>query len=186
MSKYYEGRISAGPIILCLFALATLFIPLAIEPNIIFPFSKIMPISNTSDLCVLQANFSFVVFDALSIADQIPAEVFNYLPYTIYAFYGIVLFDLLFSIILLIIRSEVLRQIIKAISIILGIAMIIVTLASILPIAGFFTYYLSGGFDGALIFDCIKNQGLLYFVGFFIFALIIMIKQFSSFFGKSY
>ena len=64
--------------------------------------------------------------------------------------------------------------------------MIVITLANILPVAGFITSYLNDAFGNTPIFECILNEGLLYFLGLFIFSMIITVKQFSSFFGKTY
>ena len=186
MSKDYEGKIGIGQLILCLIAAATLLIPVAIEPAVIFAVNKITPIGTTSEVAAVQITFSRAVFEALNMVDKIPEPFFNSLPYAMYGFYGIVAFDLLFTLILMVLRSEILRQIARAVSIFLGFIMIFITLAFIPAIAGFFTYFMQGGFGDALIFDCIKNGGLLFFAGLFIMSIVVTTNQFSSFFGKTH
>lgn len=186
MSKDYEGKIGIGQLILCLVAAATLFIPLAIEPSVIFAFSKITPIGGTSEIALMQTTYSQALFETLNLYEKIPATFFELLPYSIYAFYGILAFDILFTLILMVLRSEILRQIVRAVSILFGFIMIIIMLASIPAVAGFFTHFMRDGFGDRLIFDCIINEGLLYFFGLFFLSIIVMVKQFSSFFGKSY
>ena len=186
MVKYYEGKIGIGQLILCLVAAATLFIPVVIEPSIVFAFNKIIPIGTTSEIAVMQTTFVQSLFETAHLSDKIPTALFDILPYSIYAFYGIIAFDILFTLVLMIARSEILRQILRAFSILLGFILLIITIASIPAIAGFFTYYFNNGFGDVLIFDCIKNEGLIYFVGLFALSFIVTIKQFSSFFGKTY
>lgn len=186
MSKDYEGKIGIGQLILCLFAAATLLIPIVIEPSLVFAFEKIMPIGTTSEIAAMQTKFIQSIFEAANIYDKLPAEIFSILPYSIYAFYGIVAFDLVFTLFIMISRSEILRQILRAFSIFLGFVLLIIVLANVPAIAGFFTCYFNNGFGDKLIFECIKNEGFLFFLGFFVLAVIVMINQFSSFFGKTY
>lgn len=185
MTKDYEGKLGIGQLILCLFAAATLVIPYTFEP-MVFSFNNIMPIGD-SVITATQNTYISAFLETLGLSAVIPEAIFNIIPYTIYAFYGIIAFDILFTIILMIFRVEIFRIIVRALSILLGFATLAVFLVSLVTTAGFFTYYLSGGFgEGAVIIDCIKNNGLLFFLGVTVFSIIVTVKQFSSFFGKSY
>ena len=64
--------------------------------------------------------------------------------------------------------------------------MIAIFIVNLLTVAGFFAYYMNGGFGDELIFDCITEQGLLFFLGVTVMSAVGMVKYFSSFFGKSY
>ncbi|MBO4251441.1 MAG: hypothetical protein J5911_02130 [Clostridia bacterium] len=186
MSNNYEGKLGVGQLIFCLFAFATLLIPLTLDPSLVFAFNEITPIGTTSGVALIQTGFITALFDIIKLSSVLTPEILNLLPYSIYAFYAIVAFDLVFGIILMMARVESLRIILKVISVLLGFVMLAVTIISLMPVVGFFAQYFSGAFGEALIIDCIKNTGIMYFFGFMIFSLILMICQFSSFFGKSY
>ena len=185
MAKDYEGKIGIGQLILCLLAAATLCIPYVLEPQMEFTFNRIMPIGNSA-VSADQGIYLMAILEQIGVASSIPEGIFKILPYTIYAFYGIIAFDLVFTLLMMILRNELIRQILRALSILLGLALIALFLINLLTVAGFFANYLSGGFGGSEIFDCIKNNGLLFFTGLTVFSFICMIKQFSSFFGMSY
>ena len=185
MAKDYEGKIGIGQFILCLLAAATLCIPYVLEPQMEFTFSRIMPIGNSA-VSADQGTYIAAIMETLGIASSIPETVFKLLPYTIYAFYGIIAFDLVFTLFMMILRNEIIRQILRAFSILLGFVLLALVLVNLLTVAGFVTNYLSGGFGEREIMDCIKNSGLLFFLGLAIFSFICMIKQFSSFFGTSH
>lgn len=185
MAKDYEGKIGIKQLILCLLAAATLCIPYVLEPQMEFTFNRIMPIGNSA-VSADQGTYIMAILDTIGIVSSIPEAVFELLPYTIYAFYGIIAFDIFFTLLMMILRNEIIRQILRALSIFLGFVLIVLSLLNLLTVAGFFARYLSGGFGDSEIFDCIKNNGLLFFLGLTVFSFICMIKQFSSFFGMSH
>lgn len=185
MAKDYEGKIGIGQLILCLLAAATLCIPYVLEPQMEFTFKRIIPIGDSA-VSADQGAYITAIAETLGIASSIPEAIFNMLPYSIYAFYGIIAFDLVFTLLMMILRNEILRQILRALSILLGFVLLVLALVNLLTVAGFFAKYLSGGFGEIEIFDCIKNYGLLFFLGLTVFSFICMIKQFSSFFGTSH
>ena len=183
--KDYEGKIGIGQLILCLLAAATLCIPYVLEPQMIFTFNQVMPIGN-SVVSVDQSAYLAAIFETLNVASRIPEAVTNILPYALYVFYGIIAFNILFTILMMFLRNEIMRQLLRALSILFGFVLILVSVVNLLTIAGFFSKYLAGGFGDSAIFDCIKNNGLIFFVGLTVFSFICMIKQFSSFFGTSH
>lgn len=183
MAKDYEGKIGIGQLLFCLIALATLLIPYTLDP-MIFSFDKIMPIGN-SVINEAQNNYIAEFFSTLSF--PVPEAIYQVTVYVVYAFYGIVALTLFLTLVMMLLRNEPLRQILRALSIIAGLLMLAIMLVHLVTVAGFFTYYLNGKFgEGALIFDCITNQGLLFFLGITVFSALGMVKHFSSFFGKSY
>lgn len=185
MSRIYEGKIGFGQLLLCLIAAATICIPFAIYPQIEFAFNHLLPIGENI-VSTSQTTYLTSILESLSILSAIPESLFNIFKYALYAFYGIIAFDILFTLIMMVLRNEIVRQILRALSFFFGFILIIVTIISFLTIAGFFTTYNAGGFGDAALLDCIKNNGLFFFLGLAIFSFICMIKQFSSFFGMSY
>ncbi|MBP5465982.1 MAG: hypothetical protein J6Y43_00255, partial [Clostridia bacterium] len=124
-------------------------------------------------------------FDTVGIMEHIPEIVINdIIPYGFAAFYGILAFDIVFAILLMIIRSEVLRVLLRTISVLLGLVMIAVNIVMLATVAGVFTSYFRSGTEMP-IFDYIKNSGVIFFFGVMLFSLIAAKKQFSSFFGKT-
>ncbi|MEG9429568.1 MAG: hypothetical protein VZQ61_01370 [Christensenellaceae bacterium] len=185
MSRDYEGKIGIGQLLLCLLAAATLCIPYMLEPQMEFTFNRIMPIGDSA-VSADQGAYLMAILEQIGIASAIPETIFKMLPYTIYAFYGIIAFDIVFTLFMMILRSEIIRHLLRALSILLGLALLVLALVNLLTVAGFFAKYLSGGFGEREIFDCIKNNGLLFFIGLTVFSFICMAKQFSSFFGTSH
>ena len=185
MARDYEGKIGIGQLLLCLFAAATLFIPYVFDPQIEFTFNRIMPIGN-SFVSADQSVYILAIFEKLGIAAAVPEAIFKILPYTIYVFYGIIAFDIVFTLFMMVLRNEIVRQSLRALSIFFGFVLFILFIVNLSAVAGFFAKYLSGGFGDTPIIDCIKNNGLLFFLGLTVFSLICMIKQFSSFFGTSH
>ncbi len=184
MTKDYEGKLGIGQIIFCIIAAATLLIPFTIDP-MEFSFNHIMPIAE-SDINVWQNAYISILFDIAGIADKIPQIIYDIIPYGFVAFYGILAFNIVFALLMMIIRNEVMRAILRAISVLLGFVMLAVNLVMLASVAGVFANYfknLAG--SGAPIFDYLKNSGVIYFLGVMVFSLIGMVKQFSSFFGKT-
>lgn len=184
MTKDYEGKLGIGQIIFCIIAAATLLIPFTIDP-MEFSFNHIMPIAE-SDINVWQNAYINILFDTVGIADKIPQVIYDIIPYGLAAFYGILAFDIVFALLMMIIRNEVMRVLLRAISVLLGFAMLAVNLVMLASVAGVATYYLKYVADsGTPIFDFLKNSGVFFFFGVMVFSLIGMVKQFSSFFAKT-
>ncbi len=186
MTKDYEGKIGIGQLLFCLIAAATLFIPFAFEPSINFSFNNIMPFGD-SVITAAQATYINSFAATVGIPESVMEIVNTIAPYSVYAFYGIIAFDLLFTLILMVLRNEIVRQIVRIFSVLFGFVMLLANVYLILTVAGFFMYYFNNGFgEGQPIFDCMKNNGLFFYFGVMVFSFIGTIKQFSSFFGKSY
>lgn len=183
MTKDYEGKLGIGQLIFCIIAAATLLIPFTIEP-IEFSFNHIMPIAK-SEINGIQNFYLLALFDTIGITEAIPQVIYDILPYALYAFYGILAFDIVFALLLMIIRNEVMRVIFRAISVLLGFIMLAANIVMLATVAGVITYYLKYVSETP-IFEFLKNSGVFFFLGVMIFSLIGTVKQFSSFFGKSY
>nr|MBO4518314.1 hypothetical protein [Clostridia bacterium] len=184
MAKDYEGKLGIGQIIFCIIAAATLCIPFIIDP-MEFSYDHILPIAE-SDINFWQDGYIHVLFETVGIADKIPQVIYDIIPYAFVAFYGILAFDIVFALLMMIIRNEVMRVLVRTISVLLGFVMLAVNVVMLATVAGVFANYFKYVSDtGTPIFDYLKNSGVIFFAGVMIFSLIAMVKQFSSFFGKT-
>ena len=181
MTKDYEGKIGIGQMIFCLIALATLLIPFAFATNS-SALNNLMPIGD-SEISKAQTNYLSAFISLLSFSIAVPSAV----SYLIYAFYGIVGLTLLFTLLMLFLKSEPVRQLLRTLSVFTGFIMMAIFLINLCTCAGFFSYYLNNGFGGdALIVECITEHGLIFFLAVTFMSALGMVKHFSSFFGKSY
>ncbi len=105
------------------------------------------------------------------------------LNYYVVVFYGIVLFDILAAIVLIIFRNNVLRIIFKVISIIAGIVMLLIAVLGIVYILGLVGGIASGTIQLDNVISHLENTGILFILILIIFACFMSIKQFR-WFGK--
>lgn len=184
MSKNYKGKIGLFQLFICLLAAATLFIPYVIEPQMEFAYTRLLPIAN-SELNAAQDVFIRALLSAADITEKIPEIVFTLLPYCIYVFYLIVVIDVICSLLLMLLRNEPLRIILRVISVILGLALLVIFVVNLATVTGFLAYFVEDGFgENAKIFDCVKNQGFLYFLGLCLFSYVMMKRHVLSFYCK--
>ena len=184
MVKEYQGKLGIGQAFFCIIAIATLAIPFALDP-MVFTFNLAMPIGGPNYITNIQEMFVSAVIDGFAIQDYVPEIVTQLLPYSLYAFYAVIAYDFLFIILLMILRFDGLRVFFRIIGVLLGFVLLAVAIIALATVVGFVMYYLAGDFgDGASILDCIKNNGVLFYLGVTIFAFIATGKQFFSFFGR--
>ena len=175
MTRDYEGKLGIGQMFFCILALATLFVPFALS-------TMTFAVSSFDNIATAQSNYLTAFVQLLSFSITLPSAI----SYVIYLFYGIVGITFLFTLIMMFMKNELVRQTLRLISVIIGFVMIAIFLINLLTVAGFFTFYMNGGFGNELIVDCITEKGLLFFLALTFMSAIGMIKYFSSFFGKSY
>jgi hypothetical protein len=181
MTKDYEGKIGIGQMIFCLVALATLFIPFAFATNS-SALDNLMPFGD-SVITKAQANYLSAFISLLSFSVEIPSEV----SYLIYAFYGIVGLTLLLTLLMLFLRNEPVRQLLRGLSIFTGFIMLAIFLVNLFTCAGFFSYFMGDGAEENIqLVECITEKGLIFFLALTFMSALGMIKHFSSFFGKTY
>ncbi|MBE5734064.1 MAG: hypothetical protein E7347_03325 [Clostridiales bacterium] len=113
---------------------------------------------------------------------DILAIVMEYAPY---AYFGILAANILFSLLLIITRSQILRAIFKVITIFAGIAMLVVALNYLVYIIGFAGYFIQGEVPVEQIMAKLEVSGLLPALGLFIMGLSMTGKQFR-YFAKLY
>lgn len=175
-----------GTLVWALIGIATLFVPFAIyEEGILFSHS-VMPFISSNETMITLESTALNVLGAFSLFGlELSTEIFELIStisfYGIYVFYGIFAFDFLFSFILLIFGGEILRKIAKIISIIAGIAMIILVLSFLLNVIGTINVGIAAQIG---ILEVIKTGGTIFYLAGFIFSLMFIKKQFSWFAKK--
>lgn len=180
-------------LLIALIAAATLAIPFIIDDangSITYSY-QVMPFLKLSETPIsleFMANIdnSLLALFNLTLDEQLLNLIYNVSYYTIYAFYGIIAFDIVFALLTLLTQFSGIRVFARIISIIGGIAMIFIAIISLAHIIGLINYYiiLSGTFQPDLIMQIIKLSGVLLFIGMFIFSLVLIRNQFSWFAKK--
>lgn len=125
---------------------------------------------------------SIVGFESLigTILPDIVALILSYvMNYFMLAFIVILLADFLFAFLLILFRSKIMRIIFRTFSIIFGILMIFIMLASVFYIVGMVGYILSNGIADFMVI--IGEFGLIAFFVTFILSAILINKQFHWF-----
>lgn len=113
---------------------------------------------------------------------EILAMVMEYAPY---AYFGILAANIVFSLLLIITRSQILRFIFKIITIFAGFAMLIVALNYIVYIVGFAGLFIQGTIPAEQIMQYLETSGILVALGFVIMGFSMTGKQFR-YFSKLY
>ncbi len=113
---------------------------------------------------------------------EILAMVMEYAPY---AYFGILTANIVFALLLIITRSQILRFIFKIISILAGFAMLAVALNYIVYIVGFAGFIIQGAIPPENIMSSLESSGILAALGFVIMSFSMTGKQFR-YFAKLY
>ena len=177
---------SIGLIVFACLCALILLIP-ATFGDIGFNFGfKAMPLIGDEGGSYLYFCFASYVYNVLGLLSFIPVEIADIIVesqlYAIYFFMGITVFNLLFGILLLITKSNVLRLVCKVISIIAGIAFIVLLLDILLAIAGVVIIIVNAGENAGQAFMEILSGGcLLMIVWMLIMSIVGIGKQFTGY-----
>ncbi len=121
----------------------------------------------------------------LGLTEQITSLLSTIFSFTPFVYFGILVFDFIFSLLLIIIRSEKLRLICKIISIILSIVMFFICILYLIYIIGFLGLIIKGILPFDQISSSINSSGILLALAFVFFSFIFFIKQ-IKWFAKLY
>ncbi len=146
---------------------------------------KILPIIG-SEQEILESSREIIINGISATISTIPSSTLDLLN-TFFSlsfdlFFGIVLFDLVASIILAITRVNVLRKILRVISIICGFAMIFINICCILYVLGIVCTVIQNFEE---LNTVVLSNGTLFFIVMQVFSLILAVKQFK-WFSKPY
>ncbi len=178
--KYVSVWNNVKVIIFVLITFAFLFVPFAIteENGIIFTYTK-LPVIGDGEIVLLAkdaGNFfaEFIQQQSGSIPSLL-SSLYN-VSYTL--FLGILATDVIFCLILSLLRLNTLRIIMKILSIFCGFFMIIFAAINLIYVIGYF--HASGSYAIAF-FDMLKGYGVISAFVFFILGIIYSVKQFKWF-----
>ena len=141
------------------------------------PFiSKAESFDMTSTMFIMQGLNEFFKFDE-SILEYI-LIAFSYAPYV---YFGILAIDVLFALLLIITRSQIMRIIFKVISILLAFVMLAFAICYIAYIVGFAGLFIFAICKIEDLITALNNSGLLVALGFVVFGFIFTGKQLKWF-----
>lgn len=166
-------------IIFSLVVLCTAFIPFSFNGGTVLTYTKLPVIGDSTILA-----YSAKAAQGLQTLIGIPAEFMKYINYAyeyyLYGFYGILLADILFSLILILTRLNALRILFKFFSVIFGIAMLVLMIVNLGYTVGIlYLYVINAGFDQIL--TVILGEGIIYALALTLFSGIFIKRQFVWF-----
>ncbi len=175
--KNVDIKQCVGMLIFSIFTICTIFIPFKFAgPD--FAFNH-LPVIGNGDIVTSQLSYTSSIFSMLKMS--MPSIFETIANASIYIFYGIVLFDLLGALLLIIIRSSVLRIIFKVISIFAGFAMLLMFFVHLFYIFGFIAFIAENLNADINVLNLIQEGGLIFIVVLFLFSFLLISKQFKWF-----
>lgn len=180
--KNVDRKQCVGTLIFSLFAIATLFIPFIIrETTFAFNYAPILGDGSWPDMLYSYVLSAFKLLEMEEIVLNNASIINTICSASFFIFYGIVLFDFLFSLILIIFPCNVLRIIVKVFTIIFGFVMILTTILHVMFIIGFIAYLTNQVAAGVGFREVVQVGGIIYLVVVTMFCYLLMSKQFKWF-----
>lgn len=166
-------------IIFCLIVFCTVLIPFSLNGEMVMAYAK-LPLIGNSEIITHATNSALGLKSLIGIPSE-SMDIINFIYQSyVYFFYGILLADIIFAILLIITRLNGLRIAFKIISIIFAFIMLAITLANVGYILGLIYYaILNLGFEEVL--PTILGSGIIYALGLAIFSGILIKRQFAWF-----
>ncbi len=175
--KNVDVKQCVGALIFVLVAFCTVLIPFLFEgPD--FAFNH-LPLVGDGDIIPMLDTYTNAFFKVINI--QTPLIMTYVSNYCLYVFYGILAFDLLFCLFLIIIRCNGIRIFCKIISILAGILMFALTFVFLFYVVGFIINISQNITPEMDILSLIQQGGLIYLFSLFIFSFLLISKQFKWF-----
>ncbi len=172
-------------IIFSIVAIAVAVIPFAFPEggSLTFTFS-LLPLIGSGEIGLVAGAH---ICSILGLIPQIPAEILSIIPdiynYTLLVYFGILLADILFAVLLIITKFKALRIIFKIFSVIFSIAFLLIALVNLVYIAGIFYSIFVGGFEniGDKLLLALRTTGITTALGLTIFSFMLVKKQLKWF-----
>ena len=164
-------------IIFSIICFLTVLIPYKISGGVEYTLTFIPIIGNntiTSNQLSLTANF----LDGIRLSSNIFSFIFSN---NVLIFYSVLVFNVVFSLILIITRLNVLRIIAKIIAIISAITLIVITLSYIFIIVSIFYALFSGYYPISEFFPSLLTSGVIYYFVTLFFIIALIRKEFTTF-----
>ena len=179
--RYVNVKSCVATIIVSLIAACIAFVPFAFSP-LALTYTK-LPFIGDGTIFASSAKAATDLLTLLPIGgNEFVANLLNNAyAYFYYAYFGILAANIVFALVLSILRFNALRIIFRILSIFFGIAMILLTVLA----AGYvFIYVYAAIKEGGVVSDILNrltNDGILFHFVMFIFGLIFIGRQFSWF-----
>lgn len=166
-------------IIISLIALCVIFIPITFGNIGIKLTYKSLPLVGDGTLQLIQADIAMGF--SLLINQDISSLVSTALNIGTIAFFVILLANILFSLILIITRSQICRIIFKTYTILAGFVMICILLLSLIHIGGIIGLIVKGEVELEAIMTLLEKSAILTMLGMAIMSGVLISKQFKWF-----
>ena len=174
-----------GTIIYSLIALCIVFVPVTFgEIGMRSAFETLPIIGDESySLIQLTATTGFTAITQMDI--KMVETIYNALTYSTYAYFIIFLLNILFSILLFITRSQIMRLIFKIISIICAFIMLFNVLMCLIHLVGVLGLFTHGIVPSDQMMSAIETTGILFVIAMLLFSAFAIKKQ-LKWFAKLY
>ena len=179
--KNVSVKQSFGIIIFCLFTALILLVPFTFgNAGMHYTYESLLAFFNGAQF--MPEAVSTGLFALFNLPAQFGGIVLSALNYYPIVFFGILAFDILAALIIIIFRSEVMRLIFKIISILCGFVMILIALCALLHIAGIAGQFIMGVTPMDSFMQVLEQTGILFAIAVLVFAILLAPKQFRWFY----
>lgn len=176
-----------GTILISLIMACIAFIPFYFggSEGVVFSYTKLPIVGDPSDMTALEGWYTLFVLDKLNLTsnENVVKVCEIFINYGFYAYFGILAANIVFSFMLILSRSTVLRSIFKIFAIVFGFAFIVFNLFMVVQVVGF-VFYLIGVFSSGGspdIMAILGNSGIVFFFGAMICSFIMIFNEFRAF-----
>ena len=177
--KNVDRKQCVGILISSIVALCIFLIPMTFGSAGLAPTYKFLPIIGNGSIFATQEIMCVNFVELVGLSEDFIPIIAMIMEYGLYAFVGILAFNIFFSLILIISGSQILRLICKTISSFAGVAMIVISLSCLVYIAGFAGKFIMNAGAIETIMIVLEASGLLFILGMLIFSIRHSIKQFK-------
>lgn len=178
--KYVSVGNCIKTIIVALIMLCIVFVPIsfATDAGTVFTYAKLPVVGDGTVSALFETEASYVSLILTNLNESQINLIQTVSTYAFYAYFIILAADVVFAFILAIFRSRVMRKIFEIISILFGIAMIVISLSSLAFVVLNILAVLKGSADFNTI---VYTGGVTTMLAMFVLALILVFKQFKFF-----
>lgn len=173
----------------CLIVACTLFVPIVLDPQLIFGFQG-APLIGDGSIVKLQIAFAHGFSSLIGLEGVLAQPLSMIMEYCTLVFYGILALDIFFSLVLCALPFNGVRIVFRIFSIIFGICMFALAFLYLSSFIGFFGYVfmVSGDINGVLnnLGTQFLSSGLLFFLACTVFAFTLIKRQFKWFAKRPY
>ena len=182
--KYVSVGKCVKTIITALIMLCVVFVPISFgtEADTVFTYVKLPYIGDGSIATFFDQVIEYIVYVLPTLGEAQLNLIKTVFLYSFYGYFLILGADILFSLILILLRSRILRKIFEILSILIALSVLVIALSSL----AFVVINVLAAVKGGTTFnEMIFTSGVTTMFAMFIFSIILFFKQFR-FFKKPY